>query len=171
MALGVGKGFVGTMKSVTEDMEDSIPTKLDGPEIDIPDPDVGFPSVGSPIVPDVSYSVNPVIGDVNTPKVSDVSYNVTPMVGDFNPPDTSADAIYGSSSVGDADSADGVSEPSNSGAAPVFAPQISIVVQGDADEEKTENLRSTLYDTVRELFREFREEELERQTLKNQYAY
>ena len=36
---------------------------------------------------------------------------------------------------------------------------------------KTENLRSTLYDTVRELFREFREEELERQTLKNQYAY
>lgn len=173
MALGVGKGFVGTMASVTKDMEDSIPTKLDGPEIDIPDPngpDFNFPDPNVPIVPDVSYSVNPVIGDVNTPKVSDVSYNVTPMVGDFNPPDTSAEQIYGGAGAGGAEDANGESEQS-SGSAPVFAPQISIVVQGNADEEKVENLRSSLYDTVRELFQEFREEELERQTLKNQYAY
>lgn len=173
MALGVGKGFVGTMASVTKDMEDSIPTKFDGPEIDIPDPngpDFNFPDPNVPIVPDVSYSVNPVIGDVNTPKVSDVSYNVTPMVGDFNPPDTSAEQIYGGVGAGGAEDANGESEQS-SGSAPVFAPQISIVVQGNADEEKVENLRSSLYDTVRELFQEFREEELERQTLKNQYAY
>lgn len=183
MAFGVGKGFVGTMRLVTKDMEDAIPTKLDGPEIIVPDPDVpdpdvpdpngldfNFPYPNVPIVPDVSYSVNPVIGDVNTPKVSDVSYNVTPMVGDFNPPDTSAEQIYNSAGAGGAEDMSRESEQS-SGTAPVFAPQISIVVQGNADEEKVENLRSSLYDTVRELFQEFREEELERQTLKNQYAY
>ena len=49
--------------------------------------------------------------------------------------------------------------------------RITVIVQGNADEESTENLKTSLRDTVRELYNEFREEERERMVLKNQYAY
>ena len=39
------------------------------------------------------------------------------------------------------------------------------------DEKATEDLKNSLYETVKELFAEFRAEELERMTLKNQYAF
>ena len=54
---------------------------------------------------------------------------------------------------------------------PAFAPVITIQVQGNADEETIENLSGSLRETVRELFQEFRDEEREQMTLKNQYAY
>lgn len=168
MALGLGEGFENTMGGVTKDIENAIPTEIDGPEIDIPDPD--FPTSGGALatVSDVAYQVHGIVDDVNTPAVSDVTYGVTPIVSDFNPPDTSADNPNG------AGTPDGESDPETSGGggnpAP-FAPVIYITVEGNADEGTIENMKTSLRDTVKELFNEFREEELERQTLKNQYAF
>lgn len=151
MAAGLGKGFESTMGTVTKDIEKSIPTEIDGPKIDIPDPDI--PSVGG-----------------NTPAVADVTYGVNPVIGDFNPPDTDT-APEG----GNPDNPDGPPpEPDTGGGGgnpSTFAPVITIQIQGNADDETVENMRTSLRDTVRELFEEFRSEELEQQTLKNQYAY
>ena len=52
-----------------------------------------------------------------------------------------------------------------------FAPVINITVEGNADEKAVDNIRTTFYDTIKELFDEFRKEELERMTLKNEYAF
>ena len=125
--------------------------------------------------PDVTYKVNPIVEDIKAPNVSDVYYGVKPVVDNFNPPDVSAEAIYSENApevtpVGAA-GADGSEAAEVSGAAPAFAPQISIVVQGNMDEKATEDLKNSLYETVKELFAEFRAEELERMTLKNQYAF
>lgn len=123
-------------------------------------------------ISDVSYKVSPIVEDINAPSVSDIYYGVKPVIDSFNPPDVSAEAVYSENApevnpngatVG-ADSA-GVSD------APAFAPVITIQVQGNMDEKATEDLKTSLYETVRELFAEFKEEELERMALKNQYAY
>lgn len=148
MAKGLGVGFVDEMDDVEKDMENSVPTEF---------------------ASDISYGVNAVVGDVDVPKVSDVSYNVTPIAGDFNPPDTSASVVYNASGSGGV-AAEG-SEGATSGSAAAFAPVININVQGAADGDAIEDMRNSLYSAVRELFQEFREEELERMTLKNQFAY
>ena len=168
MALGLGEGFENTMGGVTKDIEDAIPTEIDGPEIDIPDPDLPTSGGALATVSDVAYQVHGIVDEVNTPAVSDVTYGVTPVVGDFNPPDTSANYPNGGGNP------DGDNDPETSGGggnpAP-FAPVIYITVEGNADEGTIESMKTSLRDTVKELFDEFREEELERQTLKNQYAF
>ena len=123
MALGFGKGFGESMKTVAEDIEDEIPTDFSGPETDDPDPD----------------KTGPVPEDGG---------------GDWGP---------GPGGTGPAGAA--------------FAPEvkIEITVQGIADEESLDELRLRLMDEftakMRELFAEFREEELQRAALKNQYAF
>ena len=146
MAEGLGEGFTSEMGSVEKDIKKSVPTKFDGPT-------VGAPTVGDPDIPDIP----------------DASYGVTPVVGDFTPPDVSAAVVYGSNGAG-AESQETGAETSG-GAAPAFAPVINIQVQGNADGEAIENMRTSLYDTARQLFQEFRDEELEQQALKNQYAF
>lgn len=168
MALGVGEGFGKTIDGVTKDIEKSMPTDITLPGIEVPDPDLPTGGAGA-IVPNVAYTVSPIVEDVVTPSVSDVTYGVNPVVGDFNPPDTTA-ADYPD---GGGEPAPGSDDPETSGGgspAP-FAPVIYITVEGSADEGAIENMRTSLRDTVRELFDEFREEELERQTLKHQYAF
>ena len=168
MALGVGEGFGKTIDGVTKDIEKSMPTDITLPGIEVPDPDLPTGGAGA-IVPNVAYTVSPIVEDVVTPSVSDVTYGVNPVVGDFNPPDTTAADYPG----GGGEPAPGSDDPETSGGgspAP-FAPVIYITVEGSADEGAIENMRTSLRDTVRELFDEFREEELERQTLKHQYAF
>lgn len=119
------------------------------------------------IMPDIAYTVSPIVKDVNVPAVSDVYYGVKPMMDDFNPPDASADAVHSANAPEVSAGGAGTMESN----VPAFAPVISVQVEGNMDEKAIENLKASLYETVRELFAEFKEEELERMTLKNQYAY
>ncbi len=121
-----------------------------------------------PQVSDISYGVKPIVEEVNTPAVSDVSYGVNPVIGEFNPPDASASAVYSNEAADNKNNGNSTSETSSP--AP-FAPVITIEVKGDVDEKTVENMSSKLRDTVKELFEEFREQELERMALKNQYAF
>ena len=195
MALGLGKGFESTMGNVTKEIERAIPTGFDIPnpnipDIDVPKPDVhsddisysvnpiigefnspdgiGVMDVQMPQVSDISYGVKPIVEEVNTPAVSDVSYGVDPVIGEFNPLDTSASAVYSNETVDNTNSGNGSSETSSP--AP-FAPVITIEVKGDVDERTVESMSTTLRDAIKELFEEFREQELERMALKNQYAF
>ena len=179
MALGLGKGFGDSMKNVTEDIKGAVPTKLDGPEINIPAPNglsdmtygvypsvEGIGEIGNAIGGSV-YKVRPVIEDINTPSVSDIYYNVNPLVEDFNPPSYKLDADGG----GYPERIDG------NGSGSTFAPVVTvqITVEGNADHEALEVLRAQLMAEfeakMRELYDEFREEELQRAALKNQYAF
>ena len=176
MAAGLGKGFETTMGGVTKNIEDSIPTEFDLPTANAPDVTYGVtPVVGDfdpGTISDVTYSVNPIMGAINTPSVADVTYGVTPVVGDFDPVDTSVTA--NSDTDGQTDDNPPPPEPDGDGTPPIsftFAPVLNIEVSGNADERTVENLKSSLRDTVRELFEEYKEEELERMALKNQYAF
>lgn len=161
MALGLGEGFTSEMGKVEKDIEKSIPTEFDLPSVNAPDVNAG--------VTDMAYKVSPIVEAANVPYVSDITYGVTPIVGDFNPPNTSTPE----DEVDEDDPKGKVPDPDTGGGTPppTFAPVIQITVNGNADDETVENLRTSLRDEVRELFREFREEELERQSLKNQYAF
>lgn len=190
MALGLGNGFTKAMKGVTKDIEDSIPTDFDLPkDFDLPNgnaPDANPKGAGQngnapegmpypadlPDYPDQTYRVNPVVGDINTPQVDDTFYHVNPVVGDFNPPDVSADAVYNDAApVNESSGASGGWSGEGGSSVPAFAPVINITVEGGATEQSTENLREALYDTVKELYEEFRQEELEHTALKEQYAF
>lgn len=107
--------------------------------------------------------------------VSDVGYNVKPIVEDFNPPDVSAAMIYGTGSeeatTANADSMTSSADSNESGTVIAFSPVININVSGDVSEEGVANISESLRETVRQLFMEFREEELERMALKQQYAF
>lgn len=155
MAAGLGQGFENTMGGVTKDIENAIPTKFDMPAINGP--------------ANAAFKVNPIVGDAPAPVVADATYSVTPVVGDFDPPDPNTEDGDGDGTHVDVPDPDPV--PGGGGGSPAFAPQITVIVQGNADEESTENLKTSLRDTVRELYNEFREEERERMVLKNQYAY
>ena len=155
MAAGLGQGFEKTMGGVTKDIENAIPTKFDMPAINGP--------------ANTAFKVNPIVGDAPSPVVADATYSVTPVVGDFDPPDPNTEDGDGDGTHVDVPDPDPV--PGGGGGSPAFAPQITVIVQGGADEESTENLKTSLRDTVRELYNEFREEERERMVLKNQYAY
>ena len=233
MALGVGKGFVGAMGTVTKDIEKSIPTEFDlptafdfpnanapdtdpkgaGPKNNPPDNDTppqgnppppagpGLPDspigitpqiddVNLPAVPDMvygvkplvedydlanmakaaTYTVNPVIGDINTPVIPDDSYRVNPVIGEFNPPDTDLPEEYRLSGSSEGE---GNNPPAGDGGTSgmTFAPVINVTVEGGTTEQGIENLREALYSTVRELYDEFRQEELEHTALKEQYAF
>ena len=138
-------------------------------------------------VEDSVFKVTPIVGDINTPSVSDIYYNVNPLVEDFNPPGyeqyTDSDGgdrgyseqIDGNGNSGAPDS-DG-SSAGNGGSGFTFAPAITIpiVIEGSADSEALEELRAQLMAEfeakMRELYDEFREEELQRAALKNQYAF
>lgn len=155
MAAGLGQGFENTMGGVTKDIENAIPTKFDMPAINGP--------------ANAAFKVNPIVGDAPAPVVADATYSVTPVVGDFDPPDPNTEDGDGDGTHVDVPDPDPV--PGGGGGSPAFAPQITVIVQGNADEESTENLKTSLRGTVRELYNEFREEERERMVLKNQYAY
>lgn len=107
--------------------------------------------------------------------VSDVGYNVKPIVEDFNPPDVSAAVVYGNKSeeMGYArtDTAASGVDSSSSDTVIAFSPIININVSGDVNEEHINNMSESLRETVRQLYMEFREEELERMALKQQYAF
>lgn len=116
-----------------------------------------------------AYDVSPSIDDV-----SDVSYNVKPIVEDFNPPDTSAEAVYGNSSAGAVE--DNSTIVANGGASSsdevvAFSPVININLSGDVSDEGVGKISESLRETIRQLYMEFREEELERMALKQQYAF
>ncbi|MBR1868741.1 MAG: hypothetical protein IJ799_01595, partial [Bacteroidales bacterium] len=51
-----------------------------------------------------------------------------------------------------------------------FAPNISVSVGGNMDDQAQQNLMDSLYDTVKHLFEEFRNEEIEQMALKNSFA-
>jgi hypothetical protein len=148
MAAGLGEGFGKGMEGVAKDIEGAIPTS-----IDLPVP------TGTA---DISYNVSPVVEGFTPPGVSSISYGVKPVVEGFTPPDVS-NASYGLSSASASDA--GVTAPST------FAPVINLTVNGGMDDGTTEDLSNSLYDTVRRLFDEFREQELEHMALKNQYAF
>ena len=126
----------------------------------------GIGEIGNAIGGSV-YKVRPVIEDINTPSVSDIYYNVNPLVEDFNPPSYKLDADGG----GYPERIDG------NGSGSTFAPVVTvqITVEGNADHEALEVLRAQLMAEfeakMRELYDEFREEELQRAALKNQYAF
>ena len=199
MALGLGKGFGDSMKDVTEDIKGAVPTNLDGPEIDVPEPngpaDVtygvypnveGIDEIGNAIADSV-YKVSPIIEDVNTPSVSDVTYSVNPLVEDFNPPSyeqyaDDEDGEGGYPEQVDGGGNGGIPEPDggstgNGGGGFTFSPTVTvqITVEGNADSEALEEMRAQLmaeFETkMRELYDEFREEDLQRAALKNQYAF
>ena len=199
MALGLGKGFGDSMKDVTEDIKGAVPTNLDGPEIDVPEPngpaDVtygvypnveGIDEIGNAIADSV-YKVSPIIEDVNTPSVSDVTYSVNPLVEDFNPPSYEQyagdeDGEGGYPEQVDGGGNGGIPEPDggstgNGGGGFTFSPTVTvqITVEGNADSEALEEMRAQLmaeFETkMRELYDEFREEELQQAALKNQYAF
>lgn len=201
MALGLGQGFESTMGSVTKGIKGAIPTEFDIPVPDVPKPksdtnepliyigsppddisydvnpvirefnppdNIGVVDVQMPQVSDISYWVKPIVEEINTPDVSDVSYGVNPVIREFNPPDTSASVIYDNEAT---DNTRGGNNSSDINSPAPFAPVITIEVKGDVDEKTVENMSTTLRDTVKELFEEFREQELERMALKNQYAF
>lgn len=132
-----------------------------------------------PQISDISYGVRPIVESVNPPVVDDVLYGIHPVIEDFNPPDVSAAADYGAVVPANTDSSGtaGGGGDNSSGAVPAFAPIITIpvTVQGSVDEQTIENmrdaLRNTFYDVAKELFEEFRSQELEHMALKEQYAF
>lgn len=271
MALGLGEGFSDTMGAVSKEIQKSIPTKIELPDVisdDVAVPDVTYsvkPIVSEldlPIIPDLNYGVEPVIKNpeiaavpdmtygvepvVSEPEmlsvpdvtyslipiaenlepletvISDVSYMVNPIMADVMPL-TFSDVSYGvkpivenlelsdfrdnqlislinsapdlrqfmmnSSELTDMEGPAAVSYevpseldeqraafPDNDIettllSSATFAPVITIQVQGCGNDESIENMRETLRSTVRELYDEFREEELERMALKNQYSF
>ncbi len=114
-----------------------------------------------------------------TPSVADVSYDIKPIVEDFNPPDVSASVVYGSETEAEYKNAGGETSSDDSGGSEsnssdtviAFSPVININVNGDMSEEGINNISESLRETVRQLYMEFREEELERMALKQQYAF
>lgn len=162
MALGLGKGFESTIGGVTKDIEKSIPTEFNLPSVDAPK--VETPDIKP--VGDMAYNVTPIVEEAD------------PVIGDFNPPNPKGPD--GDNTDGDNPvpvTGGGGPEPSpdtgggSGGGGTPFAPVITIQVQGNADDETVEKMEKSLRDTVKELFEEFREQELERMSLKNQYAY
>ncbi len=181
MALGLGGGFGEGMKGVTEDIKGAIPTDLDGPEINIPDPDVPDPKTPN-APPDLTYGVYPNVESYDLPgNGGPVFYSINTATGDddYDPMDgdgTPKPAPGG----GNGDYPDPVGGNPGGGDSPSevgFAPEvkIEIVVQGNADDAALEELKTELeekFETkMRELFAEFREEELQRAALKNQFAF
>ncbi len=172
MAAGLGKGFEAAIGGVTKDIENSIPTGLDLPMVNVPDISYGVePVVGSPVLPsvsDVPYDMVPTGENRNDP------HGITPVIGNFSPPDA-PDIDEGDPEKDRPRPAAGPeSEPPPSdggdGLRP-YAPQVTIVVQGNADKEIIDELEARFRRQMRELYEEFREEELERQALKNQHVF
>ena len=180
MALGLGGGFGEGMKGVTEDIKGAIPTDLDGPEINIPDPDVPDPKTPN-APPDLTYGVYPNVEGYDLPgNNGPVFYSVNAADSDDDLPDgNGTPKPTGGGGNGDYPEPDG-GGPVGGGDSPsdvVFAPEVKveITVQGNADTEALEEMRSELMAEfeakMKELFNEFREEELQRAALKNQYAF
>jgi len=193
MALGLGQGFGNTMKDVTKDIEGSIPTSFDMPTVNTAGIgsgiDFSLPDGGDYTPPEIAgatYKVNPVVGGVSIPEIGDVTYGVHPVIDDFDPRGYEEDDETG-------DGGDGQPEPTGgNGGAPepdggtgnggnpdgfTFAPSvpIQITIEGNADSDALEELKAELEARfeakMRELYEEFREEELQRAALKNQYAF
>ena len=152
-------------------------------------------------LPDETFGVNPVMGDVVMPEVPDIDFGVKPMLEGFKLPSFSGllknvkglasnmvNSVMGDfagpvlDSVPDAgtsETADAVvaaatqttEDSKASSSSSPFAPVISITVNGNATEQTVEDMKISLYDTVKELFQEFREAEYERMALKNQYSF
>lgn len=155
------------------------------PKADLPDETYGVtPIVSEPVLPslpDVGFDVTPIFGDFKLPDIKGIFGGVKKLasnvLGDFVGPvvneisgpaidDVTQDVMDAAKPT--ADSREGGQETA---ASVPFAPNISITINGDASERTVENMRTSLYDTVKELFEEFREAEFERMALKNQYSF
>lgn len=160
-ALGVGEGFTTAMGKVSDEMQDAIPTELN------------LPAVNGDV------SVNPVMGDFNPPDLGGQVLQVigiAPEAMRLLAQGPVLASVEGPEQVSDLPEAgSGETPPPGGNDAPpppsTFAPVITIQVQGGASEESIENMTEALRATVRQLYDEFREEELERMALKNQYSF
>ncbi len=126
-------------------------------------------------VEDITYGVKAVVEDIKAPTISDTTYGVKAVVEEFTPPDVSASAVY-DNVTGTADEtverkADSAETAASPVEAPAFSPVININVSGDMSEEGIGSISKSLRETVRQLYIEFRTEELERMALKQQYAF
>lgn len=173
MALGVGEGFTSEMGKVEKDIENSIPTKFDLPSVNAPD----MPS-------DLTYGVNPVVGDIDPAALNGQVSQVIMVhpdllrylsggagITDVAGPDTSDTGDVPERGRPRPPEDDGDPDDTGGGPLPAFSPTITVNVYGDVSDETVGNMRETLRDTVRELYDEFREEELEQMSLKNQYSF
>jgi hypothetical protein len=168
MALGLGVGFEKSITGVTKNIEKSIPSEFDLPSVNIPDI-VSNENIGIVMPDNKTYTVSPIIEEAQIPTVSNIMYHVNPAVEEFNPPAVSDFVGYGNTSYAMNNGVESNNTEYNN--TTPFAPVINITVEGNADEKAVDDIRTTLYETVKELFAEFREEELERMALKNQYAF
>lgn len=168
MALGLGVGFEKSITGVTKNIEKSIPSEFDLPSVNTPNI-APNENIGIVMPDNKTYTISPIIEDAQIPTVSDIMYTVNPVVEEFNPPDVSDFVAYGNTSYAVNNGIESNNTEYNN--TTPFAPIINITVEGNADEKVVDNIRTTFYDTIKELFDEFRKEELERMALKNEYAF
>lgn len=154
MALGLGSGFEKSMVGVTERIEDAVPTEIGA-------------GVQIPTVSDSTYTVEPLVEGAET---ASAVTRLASTVSDFNPPDVNAESVPAVGKTGSAS----LPESKGTDSANVtieFSPNITVHVNGSAEQSTIDRLQMSLRDTVKELFEEFRQSELEQMTLKNQYAF
>ena len=133
---------------------------------------------------DVFYNVKPVIENIEPSEFSNNQLislvNSAPDLAQFLMGDSLFADVKGSVAVAN-DAADSMNNQSSEiigsdeytmlSSPAAFAPVVNVYIQGSANDESIENMSETLRSTVRELYDEFREEELERMALKNQYSF
>ena len=135
-----------------------------------------------PEVPDIDFGVKPMFEGFKLPSFSGLLKNVkglasdmmNSVMGDFAGPVLDAIPDAGTGETADAvvaATAQTAPDSQSSASSSTFAPVINITVNGNASEQTVEDMKTSLYDTVKELFQEFREAEYERMALKNQYSF
>lgn len=196
MALGLGSGFEKTMGGVTKNIEKSVPTdiklpKVIAPEIPkIPSPELAISDEITQLsVSDTTYKVNGIVEDITIPEVSDITYGIKPIigkpnthgflglssdrnetqpiVGDLNPQATIETHENTYTQISNDPTKLDNTTPHNIN----FSPVINLNVSGsEIDDTIVDNIINSLYEVIRELFEQFKREDLEQMVLKNQYV-
>lgn len=110
-------------------------------------------------LPQISYKVNA----ENVPVLGDMTYGVNPIINDIKLPNMESDfnlMTAGAKSFS--------TETKNE---IHFYPTINVNIEGNTGQDMLEEATHSFREAVKELYEEFREEELSRQTLKNQFAF